>query len=147
MNNFRGVHDLATIVNYARKRFMTSAPRLLNGGLDFFVGDEGGDGEAGVVLDRVVVVEGEGEQPRRNFPFDHRFLQFFSEKRFFHLSLTVWRNKLECSARTSFFKSLIFWRKAGEQCDQIGRNFALWATLGYFLLDKFLPRPADLLLL
>jgi hypothetical protein len=24
-----------------------------------------------------------------------------------------------------------------HQCDQIGLNFALWATLGYFLLHKF----------
>jgi hypothetical protein len=24
-----------------------------------------------------------------------------------------------------------------DQCDQIGQNFDIWATLGYFLLNKF----------
>ncbi len=33
-----------------------------------------------------------------------------------------------------------------DQCDQIGQNFALWATLGNFFLNKFLPKCADLLL-
>ncbi len=28
------------------------------------------------------------------------------------------------------------------QCDQMGRNFAIWATLGYFLLNQFLPKQA-----
>jgi hypothetical protein len=27
---------------------------------------------------------------------------------------------------------------AATQCGQIGRNFDIWATLGYFLLNKFL---------
>jgi hypothetical protein len=29
-----------------------------------------------------------------------------------------------------------------DQCDQIGRNFATWAVLGYFLLNQFLPKQA-----
>jgi len=32
--------------------------------------------------------------------------------------------------------------KAANQCDQIGRNFAIWATLGYSLLNQFLPKQA-----
>ncbi len=28
------------------------------------------------------------------------------------------------------------------QCDQIGRNFAIWATLGYFLANQFSPKQA-----
>jgi hypothetical protein len=27
-----------------------------------------------------------------------------------------------------------------NQCDQIGRNFAIWATLGYYLLNQFSPK-------
>ncbi len=30
--------------------------------------------------------------------------------------------------------------RVSKQCDQIGRYFSIWATLGYFLLNKFLPK-------
>jgi hypothetical protein len=29
-----------------------------------------------------------------------------------------------------------------SQCDQIGQNLAIWATLGYFLLNQFSPKQA-----
>jgi hypothetical protein len=29
-----------------------------------------------------------------------------------------------------------------SQCDQIGWNFAIWASLGYFLLNQFSPKQA-----
>ncbi len=29
-----------------------------------------------------------------------------------------------------------------HQCDQIGRNFATWATLAYFLLNQISPNQA-----
>ena len=51
---------------------------FLHRGLDFFVRDEGCDGETSVVLDGVVVVEGEREQPRGDFALDHGLLVFCS---------------------------------------------------------------------
>ena len=48
--------------------------RLENGRFDFLVGYQGGNGEAGVVLDVFVRVEGQREEPHGHFPLHHRFL-------------------------------------------------------------------------
>jgi len=48
--------------------------RLLNGSLDLFVRYEGCDGQTSVVLDGVVVVKGEREEPDGDPAFDHGFL-------------------------------------------------------------------------
>jgi hypothetical protein len=32
---------------------------------------------------------------------------------------------------------MTFVKKSDDQCDQIGRDFAIWATLGCYLLNQF----------